>query len=211
MATRMRIANARRHGYGMSDPSAPTATGEKAPSAADVDPRLRTALLGPNSDLARLVIDGHTTYMFPRTGCAAQAHITIYGSLDAWARISYIPQEVNLTLGAQARSDHRYAAALRHWRTCMAAHQYRYTSPTDIINDLATKYTSDREPLARRRAKEIKLATQDVTCNQQASLSSTENTLRRDYAQLLNPAERAELTRLANLFAQARLRGSAIG
>jgi hypothetical protein len=197
------LATARRNGYGMSDASPPPAAAERRRAATDDDPRLRTALLGPDNDLAQLAIDGHAAYWFPRTGCAAQAHIAIYGSLDTWARISYIPQEINLTLDGQALSDRRYQATLQQWRTCMTTHHHTYTSPTDIINKLATKYRSDREPLAHRRSAEIKIAVQDVTCDQQVGLTSTENTLRREYAQKLNPSERAELARLTELFAKA--------
>lgn len=202
------LADAHRNGYGMSDPSPPPTAAEETHAAEDDDPRLRAALLGPDNDLAQLAINGHAAYWFPRTGCAAQAHIAIYGSLDTWARISYIPQEINLTLSDQALSDRRYQAALHQWRTCMARHHFKYASPTDILNKLAAKYRNDHEPLTRRRAAEITIAVQDVTCDQHVGLTSTHDTLRREYAQKLSPSERAELTRLTQLFAQARQRTS---
>ena len=139
----------------------------------------------------------------------AQAHIATYGSLDAWARISYVPQEINLTLGGQARADHRYQAALGRWRACLAAHGHRYDSPADLVEKVAARFRDEREPLARRRSAESRLAVQDLTCNQQAGLSGTEDALRREYAQRLGPAERAELTRLTELFTRAWQRSQA--
>jgi hypothetical protein len=202
------LADARQNGYGMSDTAPPPTTATETHTATDDDRRLRVALLGPDNDLAQLAIDGHAAYWFPRTGCAAQAHIAIYGSLDNWARISYIPQEINLTLSDQAQSDPRYQTTLQHWKTCMATHNYTYASPTDILNELATKYRTDPEPLTQRRSAEITIAVQDLTCDQQVGLTSTQDTLRRDYAQQLDPSDRAELTRLTQLFTQARQRAS---
>lgn len=193
------LADARRNGYGMSDVD-PEAGPE--PGAAP-DPRMLAALIGPEEDRAELVIDGRASYSFPRTGCLADAHTAIYGSLDTWARISYIPQEINVVLGGQARTDDRYQAALQGWRACMAAHGHAYESPLDLVERLAAAYPADRRPLARRRAAETRLAVQDVTCNQQAGLSTTEDKLRREYANRLSAKERAELTELTRLFVQA--------
>ncbi|MFI7601840.1 hypothetical protein [Actinoplanes sp. NPDC049681] len=197
------LADARRHGYGMSDVGAPADPAEKADDKAAGDPRRQAALFGPDNAFARLVIDGHASYQFPRAGCMAQAHIAVYGSLDAWARITYVPQEINLTLGGRARSDARYQGALRGWQTCMAAHHHTYASPHALIAHLARKYRNDREPLAQRRSAEIRLAVQDLTCNQHAGLNATDAALRREYAQDLSPAERAELSTLTHLFARA--------
>ena len=198
-----RLADARRHGYGMSDP-APADPPGKADDKAAKDPRRQAALFGPDDAFDKLIIDGHASYQFPRTGCMAQAHIAVYGSLDAWARISYVPQEINLTLGDRARSDPRYQASLHRWQACMAAHQYAYGSPSEVIKKLTATYRNDHEPLNQRRSTEIKIAVQDITCNQQAGLTSTESALRREYAQRLDAAARTELTTLTQLFQQAR-------
>jgi hypothetical protein len=204
------LADARRHGYGMSDTAAPADPAGTADGNAAEGPRRQAALFGPDDDFAQLVIDGHASYQFPRTGCMAQAHTAVYGSLDAWARITYVPQEINLTLGWQARSAHRYQAALKQWQTCMRNHRYTYHSPADILDQLATKYLSDHEPLARRRAAEIRLAVQDVSCGQHVGLKSTEDLLRRELAQRLSPTERTELTQLTRQFAEAQHRSSTI-
>jgi hypothetical protein len=200
------LADARRHGYGMSDTAAPADPAEKPADKAAGDRRRQAALFGPDDAYAQLAIDGQVSYRFPRTGCMAQAHIAVYGSLDAWARISYVPQEINLTLGGQARSDPRYQSALKRWQACMAAQHYTYASPPALMTQLTTKYRNDHRTLAQRRSAEIKLAVRDVTCNQQTGLNSTEARLRREYAQRLGPAERTELTALTQLFAQVRQR-----
>jgi hypothetical protein len=200
------LADARRHGYGMSDTAAPADPPGKSNDKAAADPRRQAALFGPDDAFDKLVIDGHASYQFPRTGCMAQAHIAVYGSLDTWARISYVPQEFNLTLGDRARSDPRYQAALHQWQACMAAHHYAYGSPSEVIKKLTTTYLKGHEPLNQRRSTEIKIAVQDITCNQHAGLNSTEGALRREYARHLNTAERTELTTLTRLFEQARQR-----
>jgi hypothetical protein len=196
------LANARRHGYGLSDPPAPAET----PAQTGDEAGLRAALFGPDNSLSALTIDDATRYLFPRSGCAASAHKKIYGSLDTWARITYIPQETNLVVASQAIADPRYLAATQRWSACMATHHFTYDSPMDVASKLVERYRTDREPLARRRTTEITLAVQDMTCRQQAALRAAQAELTLEYAQKLAPAKRAELTQLTTLFAKARKR-----
>jgi hypothetical protein len=194
----------RGHGYGLSE-KPPAGGAEMAGPVAD-DTRFRTALLGPADDLAELAAPHDIVYSFPRQGCAAQAHIAVYGDLDTWARIFYLPQEINLGLHAEATADLRYAAKLREWRTCMAGKHYSYESPNDVVERLTEAYPSDRRPLQQRRAAEIKIAVQDALCDKQVRLSATALALRREYAQRLQPSDRAEMTRLSALFDAAEQR-----
>jgi hypothetical protein len=197
----------RRHGYGLSDGN--TNAGQPQQPTSD-DARLRTTLLGPRNALAKLVLPNKVVYWYPRTGCAAQAHIAVYGDLDTWARISYLPQEINLVLFNQVKADERYQAALQAWRDCMKQLNYSYVTPSDISSALAGAYRTDAEPLPQRKAKEIALALQDLGCNQQAYLSRTALQLRREYAQTIDPAQRAEMARLSTLFDEAERRSHAL-
>ena len=191
----------RRHGYGLSEESAGTGPEKFGPVVDDT--AMRRALLGAEDDLVELRSPAGVRYRYPRQGCAARASIAIYGDLDTWARISYQPQELNLRLGVQAKTDPRYAAKLQEWRDCMAAKHYSYDSPNAIVAGLTEAYRTDRRPLAERRAAEITIAMQDVSCDKQVRLSVTGLAIRRENAQHLDAADRAEMARLSTLFATA--------
>src|SRR5690349_4871433 len=111
------IDQVRLHGYGLSDEPTGLAPGQAGPVADDT--ALRKALLGAEDDLVELTSPAGVEYRYPRRGCAAQASIALYGDLDTWARSTYLPQEVNLRLGARAKTDPRYLAKLGEWRACM--------------------------------------------------------------------------------------------
>jgi len=186
----------RENGYGLSD-----APGKSAgPGAAADDPAMRTALFGPRNAVAELKTTNGTAYMASRTGCLAQGHITIYGDFGTWADISLEPQLLNLRLSAEAKADPRYTAKVGEWRDCMAGKRLSFTSPNDLVDKLTAAYRTDRRSLAQRRAAEIKLALQDFGCDEQVRMSATALALRREFAQRLPTADRAEMARLSAKF-----------
>ncbi|WP_018352840.1 hypothetical protein [Longispora albida] len=194
----------RQHGYGMSD-GTPSAGGQPEQPAGD-DPRLRDTLLGPPAALAKLTAPNGVVYWYPRQGCAAKGHLALYGDLDTWARITYFPQEISRDLFRRATADERYQAALGRWRVCMAQYGYAYGAPDDVTAALGKQYENSAEPLGQRKEKEITIALRDVGCDRQAGLSKTGLELRREFAQTIEPAQRAEMARLSGLFARAEER-----
>jgi hypothetical protein len=199
----VRLGYARTHGYGLSDGRAAAGPESAGP---DVGERLRTALLGPANDLAEFVAPQGVVYTFPRQGCTARSHTAVYGDLDTWARISYLPQEFNLRLQSTATADPRYTVRLREWSTCLATKHYSYPSPNAVVEHLTAAYRTDHRTLRQRRASETEIAVQDVQCDFKVRLSATALDLRREYAQRLDPAERAELTRVSRLFGEVEQR-----
>jgi hypothetical protein len=195
----------REHGYGLSDGK----TEEPGSSGADHDPRTRPVLLGPADDLVRLQGPAEVVYLYPRTGCAAQAHAQLYGDLDTWGRVFYLPQELNLTLHSRALADPRYTATLSAWSHCMREKGFSYASPSELVTELTEQYRGSRQPLADRRAKEITLALTDLDCNKKIRLAATGLELRREFAARLEPAEGREMNRLAARFAEAHQRATA--
>ncbi|MGV9316582.1 hypothetical protein ACWDR0_31015 [Streptomyces sp. NPDC003691] len=199
----------RRHGYGLSgaEPSdRPAGDGQNGPSAGNDHPRLRETLLGPRTALAKLTAPGGIVYWYPKQGCAARAHVSVYGDLDTWARITYLPQEIGLGLIKKATSDRRYQAALGNWRTCMSRYGYSYDAPSSVPRALRKAFENSPEPLDRQRAKEITIAVRDMGCDQQVGLSATGLRLRREFADAIEPEQRAEMTRLSGLFTKAERR-----
>jgi hypothetical protein len=199
----VRLDYALKHGYGLSDGQAAAGPESAGPEAGD---GLRAALLGPASDLAEFVAPQGVVYTFPRQGCAARSHTAVYGDLDTWARIAYLPQEFNLRLQSEANADPRYTAKLREWSNCLATSHYAYESPNAIVEQLTAAYRTDHRTLQQRRASEIKIAVQDVRCDFKVHLSATALDLRREYAQRLDPADRAELAHVSTLFDVAEQR-----
>ncbi|QDY79648.1 hypothetical protein [Streptomyces qinzhouensis] len=197
----------RQHGYGLSEAKPSDGQNGQNGQAGDSDhPRLRETLLGPPTALAKLTAPGGIVYWYPKQGCAAKAHASVYGDLDTWARITYLPQEIGLGLFGKATSDRRYRAALGRWRTCMSQYGYTYDSPSSIASALSKAFEYSSEPLDRRRKKEITIAVQDLGCNQQVGLSRTGLRLRREFARTIEPRQRAEMTRLSGLFTEAEQR-----
>ncbi|GAA2125934.1 hypothetical protein [Streptomyces synnematoformans] len=194
----------RQHGYGLSE--AKQSDGQNGQAGDSDDPRLRETLLGPRTALAKLTAPGDTVYWYPNQGCAAKAHASVYGDLDTWARITYIPQEISLGLFKKATADERYHAALGRWRTCMSQYGYSYDSPSSIPSALSKAYEDSTEPLDQRREKEITIAVRDMGCNRQVELSRTGLQLRREFARTIEPQQRAEMTRLSGLFTKAEQR-----
>ncbi|AGL19050.1 hypothetical protein [Actinoplanes sp. N902-109] len=186
----------RTRGYGLSDDRPPQDPGTATEA-------LAVALLGERTDLAELVSPRGGVYLYPRHGCAARTYTALYGDLETWARVTNLPQEINIRLGRQAEADPRYAAKLRQWRECMTAKGYSYASPDAIVQSLRRAYEQDRRPLPERRAAEIRIALDDVSCNKGVRLTATALQLRRSYAQRISPAERTEMNRLAGQFAVA--------
>jgi hypothetical protein len=181
-----------------------------APDRTPAGKRLRTTLLGPPDDLVRLEAPEGAVIWYPRSGCAARAHTAVYGDLDTWARIFYLPPETNLVLHERAMADARYAAVLVRWRGCMARHGHSYSSPNEIVATLAEEYRRGHQPLAARRAREIAIAVQDVGCNKEVRLSATALELRRDYAARLGPGQGTEMNRLAGRFDEAEPRSATL-
>lgn len=191
----------RQHGYGLSEPKPSDRPNGQASDSND--PRLRETLLGPRTALAKLTAPGDIVYWYPKQGCAAKAHASLYGDLDTWARIMYMPQEISLGLSKKATSDERYQAAVGRWRTCMSQYQYNYDSPSSIPSALRKAFEDSTESLDQRREKEITIAVRALGCDQQVGLSRTGLRLRREFARTIEPQQRAEMTRLSGLFTKA--------
>ncbi|MCJ0875439.1 hypothetical protein [Streptomyces sp. AP-93] len=198
----------RQHGYALSE--AKPSDGQNGQAGNSDDPRLRETLLGPRTALAKLTAPGAIVYWYPKQGCAANAHASVYGDLDTWARITYMPQEISLGLFKKATSDQRYQAALGRWRTCMSQYRYSYDSPSSIPSALRKAFEDSTEPLDQRREKEITIAVRDMGCDQQVELSKTGLRLRRELARTIEPQQRAEMTRLSGLFTKAEQRSKTL-
>jgi hypothetical protein len=196
------LARIRRQGYGLSEEPEPP---PKAGPVADRS-RERDALLGPPDDLATLRTPAGGVFSYPRHGCQARSRLMIFGDLDSWARATRYPQEFNRQIARASEADPRYLAKQKEWRACMAGKGYSYRTPDDIAGRLTEAYRTDSRPLAERRAAEIKIALDDFGCVKSARLAETSLQLRREYAQKLPAADRAELARLAGVFSDATKR-----
>ncbi|MGW6704058.1 hypothetical protein ACWGDE_04060 [Streptomyces sp. NPDC054956] len=198
----------RQHGYALSEAAPSDGRNEQAGNGDH--PRLRETLLGPRTALAKLTAPGGIVYWYPKEGCAAKAHVSVYGDLDTWARITYIPQEISLGLFKKATSDQSYEALLGRWQTCMSQYGYSYDSPSRIPPALREAYAHSTEPLEQRRKEEIAIAVRDMGCDQQVELSKTGLRLRQTFAHAIEPEQRAEMIRLSGLFTKAEQRSKTL-
>ncbi|MDI1461184.1 hypothetical protein QEZ54_09420 [Catellatospora sp. KI3] len=199
----------RREGYGMAaggDDAEPATAADPAEST----PAYRLALFGDEKRTGSVEVPGLGTITYALDGCIAQGYAGVFGDLDSWARVAYLPQGLNRTAARQAAADPRYTAALDGWRRCMAAHGHAYQTPDAIRVALGTAYEQSTEPAETRLRTEIALAVQDGQCDVQAGLSRTELRLRRESVLALDTAQRAEVADLAVRFAAAVGRAHAL-
>ncbi|MFI6133722.1 hypothetical protein [Micromonospora sp. NPDC051141] len=189
----------RRDGYGLAG-AGRGAAGE--PPRASGGARLDEALFGRSHKVAQLRVPGAGEVGYPVEGCTARAHAAVFGDVTTWARVTFLPSGINMTLARTVAADPRLQAPLREWSRCMARHGLRYENPKELRKHLVSQKV-DRE-------REIAVAVQDADCNRAAGLARTELALRRAAARALPADQRAELAGLASALDEGVRRARAV-
>lgn len=181
----------------------------------DPDERRRfdTVLAGPE-DAAQVEVvlpDGQVVGTSTQ-GCVAEARRALYGSLETYLQVRYLPQGIRARgLGAVER-DRGVRAALRRYAECMAAAGYPDVSSPSVALEVAAQRWG---VTATAPVEERAMAVVDVSCQQQAELQAAlDNALLAAASDLLATQEQQligllEELRTATSRARAILEGAA--
>ena len=190
----------RRYGYGIATPYpqspppaaqtyAQTLSGSRATAFA-------AAQFGAGRPETTVGLLGVATVSVPTQGCVARSRSRLAGSVTAWARLYYIPQQVETALDGQARTDPRYLAAQSAWSRCMAARGRSYPGPDAAVQALTARYRAGGGTAAFRR-EEVAVAVADGQCAASVRLPQTRLAVDRALVPRLPSAELAVLASLA--------------
>jgi hypothetical protein len=195
------LPDRRQHGYQIVATSAPTLPAEAVnPYLTSLSPanqqRYRAALFGPpGTDVTPGIAGG---YVVKGQGCEADSRRALAGSVQQWARITYIPQQLNDHLVEQVTTQPRYIAAMTAWQACMATRGYSYPTPQHARSALQSEYLK-AGPTQQFRERETAVAVADGECAGAVHLPLVSLAVRRDLVQSLPAPDRATLADLASI------------
>ncbi|MFI0901567.1 hypothetical protein [Streptomyces sp. NPDC020983] len=177
------LAGRARGGYGIATAAGPAAAAPSPEAYAAALPRAERARFtdvqfGRGAPTTAVPLRGASSATVPAGGCVAAAREQLGGSLQAWARVDYVPQLLaDATLHA-ATAGPRYAAVLAGWQTCMRRSGHIYRTPEDAAAALRREHADGASGPAFRR-REIAVAVADGRCQARIHLPATLLGLRR--------------------------------
>ncbi|WP_269854728.1 hypothetical protein [Streptomyces sp. RPT161] len=166
----------KQHGYGISTPgdsSAATANPNAYVSSLSSrdQKRFNDVQFGPGAPRTAVALYRTGRAAVPTAGCVARARRALAGDVQAWAAISYVPQQLDDQLSRKALQDASYQAALARWRVCMAKAGYPYASPEAAVTRLRREHEQGASGSGFRRL-EIAVAVADGQCASHTHLPS---------------------------------------
>jgi hypothetical protein len=148
----------------------------------------------------RLYRSGEVT--FPASGCVFESQTRLYGDIVTWARITYLPEDLNNVLTAQVTDEPEYADATHAWSTCMAGRGHPHPRPDAARDAIAARYAAEG-PGERLRTDEIAVAVADAECARDAGIPALVLTLKHRGLGTLTVEERRALVDLSESWLRA--------
>lgn len=191
---------AARHGYGIGDHAR-----DGAGPAARANPNTAifnglsparqaaysTALDGSGAATVTADVPGVGRISARSDGCRAAARRTLYGDLGQWGRVHTLATNTEALVHPRVLADPRYADTLAAWRGCMAGLGQHVAGPTAAVAKAADGYRAAAPDAAR--AAEVRIATDDATCERRVGMDTTVSALREHYLQEVTAEYRADL------------------
>ncbi|MFC0627884.1 hypothetical protein [Kribbella deserti] len=201
----LNLAERQRQGYGLSQPN-----GSNVPAldqyvrALPVAARtaFTRALFGADDQRRAIELPGTGPVSFPGNGCLHDAQAALFGDILTWARVTYVPEELNNKLAALATASPEYKQAMRRWSTCMNHRGYKYAEPAKVSEDFSARYEANGKSKELLQ-QEIKAAVADATCAQQVDIPDLVIHLKKSKAATLSVAELHSMSELAAVWSQA--------
>ncbi|MHB1834342.1 MAG: hypothetical protein ACYCXW_05195 [Solirubrobacteraceae bacterium] len=158
--------------------------GIKQPKLSPRERAYRAALEGPKGQKGHFTVAGIAQVGFTTEGCGAESFRALYGSPLLAVQADYLPEDLNLVVTHDVRSDPSFIAASRRWSGCMEkATGARATEPDNVPNQLLASEVRATGPVsAAERAQEVKVAIADAHCQYSSGLAQTSVALRRRFA-----------------------------
>jgi len=158
-------------------------------------------LLGGDGPRLTVRLPGGRVIDTPLQGCVAEGRQKIFGSIQNWASVQYVPESINASVDARVMSSGPYGRALETWRGCMKAKGVQATSPVELAGSVEDDY-SHRVPGTAVR--EIRLAVADGECSLISHLGRAAIVARRQLLQTsLDTQQRTLLNQATRLWLDA--------
>ncbi|MFE4627451.1 hypothetical protein [Streptomyces mirabilis] len=157
--------------------------------------RYRAAQFGSGAPRTTIVLIPPAKVQVADGGCVATGRRSLAGDLRTWARLDYIPDQLDSQLSAQAMKVPRYKAALASWRACLKARSFDFPSPEAAQTALRKEYARIG-PSRRFKRREIAVAVADGECAQKAHLPTVLLAARRSLVEHLPSSELSSLRSL---------------
>ncbi|MHB1834345.1 MAG: hypothetical protein ACYCXW_05210 [Solirubrobacteraceae bacterium] len=158
--------------------------GIKQPKLSPHEMAYRMALAGPKGDNGRFTVAGVAQHGYTTEGCLAEASRALYGSRLLAVQAGYLPEDLNLVVAHDVRSDPSFITATRRWSACMEqATGGRSSEPYNVANELLAHEARANGPVSPvERAQEVRVAVADARCQYRSGLIRTSVALRRRFA-----------------------------
>ncbi|MFE3032918.1 hypothetical protein ACFXKY_14890 [Streptomyces canus] len=173
------------YGYGIATPR-DSSTGAQGANAyvsalSNKDKRrFIDAQFGPRAPRTAVNLHGKSTATVPAGGCVAAARRELAGNVQTWAKIDYIPQQLDDQVSRAAEQDPSYQAALDRWRACMTRRGYVYTSPEAAAKSMQDEHAQGATGSVFQH-REIAVAVADGRCEIRTHLPSEVLRIRRQH------------------------------
>lgn len=208
----LNLAERRRLGYGLS-----RANGSDVPALdqyvralpARARATFTRALFGAEEQRRAIELPGTGPVSFPGEGCLHDAQATLYGDILTWARVTYVPEELNNKVAALATASPEYNQAMRRWATCMRQAGYAYALPAKVSEDFSGRYKAHGKSKDLLQ-QEIKAAVADATCAQQVGITGLVIDLKKAKAATLSVSELHSLSELSSVWSHAATTAEAV-
>lgn len=163
---------ARVNGYGDAIPRSADPADDPVERYAQTLPQaqrdqLHTVLDDRAAERARFNTPNGWSVEASRGGCAAEARVAVYGSVDNWLLAYYLPQDLN-DVAANAYTRAPVVAAIADYRLCMASHLY----PVDFPQDAVQQAQEASAGLGKPSKRELLIAAADAKCQQISNLQA---------------------------------------
>ena len=98
------------------------------------------ALEGSEQERRAIRLTNGSIVSFAGGGCQGASYRALYGDVVDWAKVTYIPQALNITLAKQVASHADYQSAIRRWATCMNERDNTVSDPDQAQAQLKSLY-----------------------------------------------------------------------
>jgi hypothetical protein len=169
-----------------------------------------TLLFGPATYGLKVTLPEGVVSTIRSGGCRAKAVDQLYGSVARYAFAFEGASLLTLHFIDQIKASEPFKASLRNWSACMRADGDDYADPNAAYNSLAARYDA-QGPVAGLRQRELRVATDDLTCTRQVKLLKTIQALQGRPTRWLTKLELGQLLTITQIDQAALTRAVSVG
>lgn len=170
-------------GFGVSGPDA-----DPRSELSDVDQvRFDEKIFGSPDDLGEVELADGTSINYPADGCLAEGRQHVYGSLEAWALATTVPEGHRYLMLVLAGNDEDYIKSVKEWQSCMKSDGYAASSMNEVKLEMRNR--DRRAGRTSPSVENIRTATSATRCATRTSVSTNLEAVALRYIDGLNSQE----------------------